>query len=131
MEGKYSVTVDGSHAGKVVIQKKGLYYHFSCRCCLPGDMLYRLVVSSGGIQENLGILVPKECGFGLDTQLPVKRIGKGQPTFFLVPKQQSLSGIFIPIKPEEPFAYISRLKRSFLVLQNGESGIIMDKMQEQ
>ena len=67
----------------------------------------------------------------LETKVPVKRIGEGEMSFILIPKQVPLSGTFVPISPEEPFAYISRLKKSFLVYKNGQVGILIDKMQEQ
>lgn len=37
----------------------------------------------------------------------------------------ALAGRFIPIKPEEPFAYIERLKDAYLVRQDGQVGIII------
>lgn len=130
MEGNYSVTVCGNHAGKVVVRRQGLYYHFSCCCKLSGDRIYRLVVTCGNVRESLGIPVPKGDFFILETKQPVKRIGEGELTFSLVPKQEELSGKFVPIYPEEPFGYISRLKESFLILQNGQPGICIKNRQE-
>ena len=131
MEQSYSVTICGQQAGKVIVQRQGLYYLFSCRCRLSGDMMYRLSVTCGAQQESLGILIPKDGNFMLETKVPVKRIGEGEMSFILIPKQVPLSGTFVPISPEEPFAYISRLKKSFLVYKNGQVGILIDKMQEQ
>ena len=88
------------------------------------------MVTCGSVQENLGILVPEEDSFILNTSLPVKRIGEGEMSFVLRPKQESLTGSFVPISPEEPFSYISRLKESFLLYQNGQPGIRIAKMQE-
>ncbi len=130
MERKYSIMIGQQHAGKVLVCRQGLYYRFSCRCSLSGDIIYRLMVTCGSVRENLGILVPKEGGFGLDTKIPVKRIGEGELSFLLVPKQEEHSGTFVPISPEEPFAYISRLKESFFLLQNGQPGICMTQKQE-
>lgn len=130
MEGQFSVTVLGKPAGKVVVRKEGLYYHFTCRCHLPDDNIYRLIVSCGTVRENLGILVPQKDSFILNTKLPIKRIGAGEMSFVLVPKQETFSRNFYPISPEEPFAYISRLKESFFVLQNGQPGICITQKQE-
>lgn len=129
MDQQYEVTIGGKQAGKVSVRRQGLYYCFSCRCCLAGDIIYRLVVSSGSARENLGILVPDKGGFVLETRLPVKRIGEGPLSFRLVPKREEQVS-FLPIRPEEPFAYLSRLKQSFLVISNGEPGICIGKMQE-
>ena len=130
MEENYAVTVCGKHTGKVTVRREGLYYAFSCRCMLDGNIIYRLIVTCGAKREKLGILVPKDGGFGLDTKLPVKRIGEGELSFMLLPKQDSFSGVFIPIYPEEPFSYLSRLKESFLILQNGQPGICIKNVQE-
>lgn len=124
MERKFSVTVCGKHAGKVLVQRQGLYYHFHCMCTLEDHTIYRLMVQCGTVRESLGIPVPKEGGFVLDTKLPVKRIGEGEMSFTLVPKHEVRSGSFVPIHPEEPFAYLSRLKESFLILRDGEIGIL-------
>ena len=131
MERSYSVSIRGTPVGKVLVQRQGLYYHISCRCQLKGDTIYRLVVTSGSTSINLGIVVPISNGFILNTKLPVKKIGEGEFAFSLCTKQDEASGTFIPITPEEPFAYISRLKDSFLTLQDGRSGILVSKKQEQ
>lgn len=130
MEGEFAVTLRGKPVGKVLVQKKGLYYSFCCRCYLTEDTIYRLTVSCGTARENLGILVPVDGSFVLDTRKPVKMIGEGEFQFSLQTKQEKTSGTFVPICPEEPFVYISRLKRSFLVLRESQPGICITGMQE-
>ena len=130
MERYYSVSGNGTQEGKVLVKQQGLYYDFSCRCRLSGDVMYRLQVTCGSVHENLGILVPKDGCFVLHTKIPVKRLGTGDMFFTLLPKQESVSETFVPIHPEEPFAYISRLKRSFLQYKDGQPGISIQNMQE-
>lgn len=125
MVGNYCVNFGNQQCGKVQVQKQGLYYRFTCRCRLSGDVVCRLYVSCGGKEENLGIVVPMDGGFGLDTKIPAKRLGEGEPTFSLVPKHETRK--FIPIIPEEPFSYIERLKTSFLVKKYGELGILIEE----
>lgn len=130
MERSYSVKIGEAPVGKVAVHKEGLYYVFSCRCNLSGEQLYRLVVNRGCIQENLGILVPENDCFVLNTRIAVKRIGEGEMSFRLIAKREENHRNFVPIYPEEPFSYISRLKQSFLVYQCGLIGINIEKMQE-
>ena len=130
MEHSYAVTAGGKHAGKVSVQRQGLYYLFSCRCSLSEDIMYRLEISCSGVTQNLGILVPENGSFVLRKKMAVRQIGEGDMSFRLVSKQDTPSGTFIPISPEEPFAYISRLKESFLVIRNGQAGICIKKTQE-
>ena len=80
-------------------------------------------VSAG--KESLGVLVPMGDGFGLDTKLPAKRFGDTVPEFRLVPNKPVLEGKFVPIKPEEPFSYIERLKDAYLTQREEQLGIIV------
>ena len=86
-------------------------------------MACRLWMVCGDKKEDMGILVPMDDGFGMNTKVPVKRIGEGTPEFILTMKHDRMSGVFVPIYPEEPFAYISKLKNAYLVKQEGKTGI--------
>ena len=126
---EYEVLFGKDRVGKVQVLREGLYYRFFCRCRLSGDVVCRLAVRCGEKEENLGVVVPVGDGFGLDKRLPVKNLGEGEMTFFLMPKQERLEGKFIPIYPEEPFSYIARLKDAFLARQNGQIGVIIKEIQ--
>lgn len=125
MEGNYPVAFGQTTVGKVQVQRQGLYWRFTCRCQLSGDVVCRLVVRCGGKQESLGIVVPLDDGFGLDTKVPVKRIGEGKMEFALVPRHEIAMGTFVPISPEEPFAYIQRLKNAFFERRYGQAGVVL------
>lgn len=131
MVGDYDVYFGSQSCGRVQVRRQGLYYCFACRCQLTGEVVCRLYVSCGGKRENLGVVVPMDGGFGLNTRVPVKRIGEGEPEFTLIPKHEAPSGQFVPIIPEEPFSYIERLKTSFLVRKYGQIGILIPEDQKQ
>ena len=119
----YGVYFGDKSVGKAQVTEQGLYYHVVCRCSLSGEVMYRLEVSCGEKRENLGVLVPGENGFGLDTRFPISRVGRGVLSFRLLPRHDPLQGrLFVPITPEEPFAYLSRLKDAFLEIQEGKKG---------
>ena len=123
MEEWNSVTLNGKPVGKVRVQRLGLYYAFYCRCEQIEEQLYRVIAVCGDRQENLGIPVPKDGVFLLEKKLPIKQIGEGKMTFVLKPKKAHRKETFVPICPEEPFAYLSRLKTSFLAIRDGQIGI--------
>ena len=125
MEGNYGVYFGNQLAGKVQVQRQGLYYRFTCRCRLSGDVVCRFRVTCGDRRESLGVVVPMDGGFGLDTRLPVKRLGEGEMAFTLVPKHEVPEGTFVPIYPEEPFAYIERLKEGFLAKKGEQVGVVL------
>ncbi len=99
--------------------EQGLYYRIQCRCAMTSDVIHRLVVSCGDRQESLGVLVPFGQEFGLDTKLAVKRLGRGELQFKIQPKHEEMKE-FVPLSPEEPFAYIARLRECYLVRHNGK-----------
>lgn len=115
----YAVNFNGKQVGQVKLTRQGLYYHLICQCAVSGDTMYRLEASGGTRKTDLGILVPMGQGFGMETRFPVSRLGEGELSFCLHGDALE-KRICIPIKPEEPFAYISRLKDAFLVIQDGQ-----------
>ena len=108
--------------GRVRAERQGLYYLFRCRCRLSGEAAFRLLAACGEKQEDLGVLVPMGDSFGLDTRRPVKRLGEGELSFRLVSKHDAPRTHFAPISPEEPFAYLQRLKDAYLAEKGGQIG---------
>jgi hypothetical protein len=125
MISEYDIYMGKNVVGTALVEKQGLYYRFDCRCRLSGDVLCRVMAECDGHHESLGILVPRGSAFGLTTKLPVKRFGKGKLKFRVIPKHPSGLGTFIAVYPEEPFAYLSRLKNAFLEVRAGQVGVII------
>ncbi len=107
--------------GRAQVQQQGLYYVFTCRCQLSGETVWHLLASCGEKQIDLGVLVPMDGGFGLTTRRPSKLLGEGKIQFAVKPKHDKKMH-FSPIYPEEPFAYLQRLKDAFLEERNGQVG---------
>jgi len=125
LDGSYPVLFCNGVVGKVTVTRQGLYYFFCCLCRISSDVVCRLQVQCNGQRISLGIVVPEKDGFGLRTRVPVKRIGEGELSFSLVPKHDKGDGKFAPIFPEEPFAYIARLKGAYLAVKDGQPGIYL------
>ena len=85
----------------------------------------RIVVTCGKLREDLGICVPMDDCFGLDKKIPCKRFGSGTPEFLLLPKYPDMTGKFVPVYPDEPFAYMTRLKDAYLQVRDGHPGIVI------
>lgn len=125
MEGVYDIMLADTPVGTVEVTRQGLYYRFDCRCKLSGTVICRVSVECGGHHENLGILVPTGDWFYLSTKLAVKRLGKGIPHFSALPKHRERELEFIPVYPEEPFAYLTRLQDAFLQIRDGQVGVAL------
>lgn len=125
MEGVYDIQLAGRPVGQAHVRREGLYYRFSCKCRFDGDVIYKIAICCADRTEILGTPVPKDGVFVLDTRVPVKRFEKGKPTFFVTARHGQLQGKFIPIRPEEPFAYLNRLKNAYLERRNGQIGVVL------
>ena len=123
MDGIYDVILDGQPVGKMEVGREGLYYRFRCFCKLSHESVCN--VQWGDVP--IGILIPVGNGFGLETKLPAKRFTKKEETFRVIPNRVVLEGKFVPICPEEPFAYLERLKEAYLVHRNGQVGIVIQE----
>ena len=120
MEGTYEVISGGQAVGSVIITKQGLYYHFSCRCHLSGEVMFRLIMIQGDVQCDLGILTPLDGCFGLNTKLGIRKVGTTRPMFDLKIQKNVGEGLAAPVCPEEPFCYLSRLQEAFLIRKDGK-----------
>ena len=121
LEGFYQVYYGREPVGKAELTRQGLYIRIICRCCLPGQQIYRLYATSGAERMNLGVLIPREDGGYLERKIPAKNLPQGTLRFVISAGLRQ--GQYVPISPEEPFCYIDRLKNAFLDSENGRIGV--------
>jgi len=115
----------GNRIGECSVYREGLYYRFICRCDVAFEKVYCLYVQIGEQCENLGVLVPVDGGFGFSIRLPAKRFQTGMPVFYAAAKQGDTPRKFIPIYPEEPFAYLKRITDCCLARRDGQIGVML------
>ena len=123
----YAVSMGTRQVGKVQLLREGLYVHIVCHVQLSGSVMYRLAVESQGARENIGVLTPAGQGFQVDKRIPARRFPDGEPEFVLIPSHEPADGRFIPIRPREPFAYLSQLKDAYMKIKEGVLGINLPK----
>lgn len=114
MEGTYPIIYLGQTMGQAVVKRQGLYWQMDCRCHITGQGMHHLVLTIGQTSRSLGTLVPENGGFVLRTKVAVKHLPEGAPSFRALAKHPPMTGIFVPLSPEEPFCYLSRLEEGFL-----------------
>lgn len=125
MTGDYEILMGQKAVGRVAVCREGLYYRFRCECSLTGKVVCKIVVDCGGVRRNLGIPVPEGGRFVLDTRVPIKYFPRAEPRFYAQPKHQEAEGRFVPVYPEEPFAYLARLKDAYLDCRDGQTGVVI------
>lgn len=123
MQESYKVYRGQEITGEATVEKEGLYFRIRCRCELDREIMYKLLVTWDGGEENLGILAPVDGRFGLEKKVPAKRIPIEEITFHVVPRHQRLEKRFAPVYPEEPFSYLDKLKKATFATQDGQAGV--------
>ncbi len=126
MEGSYGVALGGERLGRIQVTRQGLYFCFDCRCDLFSEQMYDVIVAWEDKEERLGLLAPREKRLILTAKLPVKKAGQGEPRFFLRPRHCPMSEAFVPLRPEEPFAFLQRLEGAYLEKRAGQCGIVLN-----
>ena len=122
---EYTILLGAQSVGQAQVRRDGLYYDFRCRCRFSGDVIMKIAVSCGAKSEILGTPVPQGKDFVLHKKLPIKYFGEGEFKFRAVPKQAQLDGFFVPIRQDEPFAYLNRLKNARLQRRGGVLGVVL------
>jgi len=133
MIGSYDVMLRGKSVGRVQLTKQGLYYHIRCSCTVIDQNIYRLLGSCDGDQIRFGVLVPEGKRLILETKIPTKKLMADNLAFFLEsvvshgqsPATQERIFQYVPIYPDEPLAYLSKLKKSYFEIRNGKPGILI------
>lgn len=128
---RYPVLFSGKQVGNIQISREGLYCRIRCACD-PGEKgIFRLLAQCGEQQLRLGVLLPEGKEQVLETKIPAKKLCGQAPEFFLQPVRRELqqrettAGKYIPIYPDEPFSYLSRLKNAYLETRKGQIGIVI------
>lgn len=122
--GNYEIYLGQDAIGQVQVSREGLYYHFSACCRIESGGIFQLLGQWSGSSVQIGILVPEENGFCLETRIPLKRFPAGCPVFHVTPRHHSAANE-IPVYPEEPFQYLSRLRSAYMLRRNNDTYIVL------
>ncbi len=127
MEGCYEITLAGEPVGTAKVTRRGLYYGIDCRCQLLRSNVYDLTAHWGNQAVHIGVPVPEGNSLHLGKTLPTKQAGQGSPVFTLTPRHEKMTGQFVPVYPEEPFAYLQRLQEAYLQVRQGQTGVVLQE----
>lgn len=126
----YEIMLGDKSIGAAEVSIEGLYYRFSCRCKLSGEIMYCLKTVCAERECDLGVLVPIGDVFGIDTRRPVKKVGEGILSFYAVPRHPEITGQFVPIRADEPFMYLEKLQKAHLDVQREVVGVVIEETEE-
>ena len=120
---RYDIYLDDNLVGQAAVAEVGLFSEFSCICNFENTGPYRIKVAYEDRELDLGICVPEGNRFAINTKIPSKHLGKGDPRFRAVGNRES-SGDFTPIIVNEPFQHVAILDKGRFVLKDTCPGMV-------
>lgn len=125
----YDIYLADERIGQANVAQQGLFYKIRCRCNLSGEVRFHVRVTGSAGEEDLGLLVPEGKDFCLSGSVAVKKLGEGL-RFCVMPRRPEHEGVFVPLRADEPFAYIMRLRECVLANKNGQVGVLFQTSKE-
>ena len=110
----YSIHFGEEVIGEATVEKQGLFYRIHCLCHISGSVPFRVTVK-GDTDVDLGLCVPMDHDFGLNTSIPISKVGNGKLEFWARPKHTVKKLDCVTVSPDEPFSYLAKLKGAYLV----------------
>ncbi len=123
--GEYPVFFAGSQVGKASVTQEGMFWRVRCQCKASADVPFAIQANWGTETLDLGLCAKSGEELTLTTRINRKKTPQGRPVFRMFAKHRNIADLFAPIRPEEPFAYISKLKDAYLICKGDQKGIMI------
>lgn len=145
MEGSFDVFLKEQAVGSARVYTAGLYTCFSCRCRIPNGEKLHLKVSCGESVVDLGLCIPMDDCFGVETKIASKKLAEGTWLLYLGDRKQAgdeqielgiiadenpreeknRSETEIPFEVEKPFNHLSELENARIIEEADKTKIII------
>lgn len=125
MKESRDLVMAGEKLGTVTFWQEGLYMHFSCRCRLSGEVMFHLMAQCADGVCCLGLLCPMDGVYGLEKRIPMKQLGQGRLEFSLRPRHAPVGGRFVPMRCDEPFAFLDQIAQARYAVRDGQRGLVL------
>lgn len=127
----YDLIHQGKCIGNVKVERSGLYYNISCVCRPETTGIHRIIAASDSAEVDLGICVPMASAFGLETKVPIKKLGDDRLVFWIIHNDCRAQETFAEIHENEPFEFLSRLDCAKLIHRHGQAGVLLKQNQSE
>ena len=118
----HSILFNNVPVGQAQIKQEGLYHKITCQCVLPNKRIYRIKVSDGINDVDLGICVPEGDCFILTSRVAVKKLSTENLKFYIITNQPSE----FHIADGKPFEALDKLEAARLQYRNGQLYVVID-----
>lgn len=120
LDGDYPIRHGGQTVGNAKVTTEGMFLRIKCRCVVPKDRKYSVVMCRDDGKTDLGICVPYGAEIGLMTRIPKKSAGQGSIQFLLLPRAREY---FYPLTV--PFPQIALLRKGKFCIRCEKAGILV------
>ena len=118
LENKYPVQWNGHNVGEVCLERKGLFWHITCKCNLM-ETDARIVAVSDGHRTDLGIYPAAES---VERWISVKSLQLSDTLFFTLEKHTEQ---FVPLTETAPFEALAQLSAAKFEIRDGRPGMLL------
>ena len=125
----FDIFMDDKIVGSAEAERKGLYYQFTCTCKPPDNGIYRVWVSDGSEDIDLGICVPEGTAYTLRKQIPAKMLHGKEFHFTLLPKDRKTT--YEPKEGKASFRDLELLEYAKLTEEDGQQTIVIEQAPSQ
>lgn len=128
MKERFTIFRVGEAVGEASVVREGLYCRIRCRCRGLEKKIHRVEASSEAGKVSLGVLIPNEDVWELETRIAAKRFGDDLQ-FAIVEEgrvRREKKETFVPVADGEPFAYLDRLETACMAQEDGRIGVVIE-----
>lgn len=122
----YDIYIGPNEIGKAEMIREGLYIRIRCFCNIKKKGIYRIYMCGSNKTVDLGVCVPRNSGYAVNTKIAAKEIPEGLIQFEVKNSLDLCEDSFIKLDPDRPFLQLSKLKRVRLKYHNGERMLIIE-----
>ena len=77
----FDVAMNNITVGQAKVMREGLYYHIVCQCKFSRPDFYKILININDQHIDLGLCVPENSGFVINTRIPCHKIEQGRWRF--------------------------------------------------
>lgn len=124
MNVEYPVYKGDAQVGKILVERTGLYYHYTGCVQLELEGLYRIWAISGPKQMNLGVCQPSGGKWITQGKIPCQCLNLDNTQFIVTPhsiKQKET----IPIDDHSSFPYLEQLSDCRFAVKDNIPSIVI------
>lgn len=122
---KYPIYYCDQVVGNAQMDKQGLFYVIRCKCNLPQDRLYKVLITSKDDTFDLGICTRSDKGIGLVTRISANTLKSTELRFTVEPEQHEIKKMYA-VSENSEFPDLEIIYKAKFLRREGKAYICPD-----